>query len=464
MVLPLQTFAAGETWTWQADGSLTVTGGQLHDPATFPSTSRQTTFNINDNTTPGGVCSLSVIILTAKDNKSATLFSVTGQKTTYPACSAAVVNKFQSQITVQIGGTPPGTPGGVPVGLGCPTGQNPFDVTYYDGNAATIGNGGAPPSLTFTIGNQKETAQGTVENDGFGVNVSYTATFCLKPSPPNYQVCAPPLLACQTFTMPNKPFDKVYGNKNGNGVVFVGVDLDPSSSPGPYDITITGNGVNKTQPTTKEADQGTKCSLQLGTTFIGIKPGSYQVCAKIPGFNQCQTLNQVANTHGVILFDIATIQHNGQSPCLNSPTDGPPPPSPPCKTWANGVCTMFNSPFAGFSTNPEGFIQKIFAILLSVSGGIALLLIIKAGYQLMTAQGNPEKLNNAREQLVAAIVGLVFLIFSFVFLQLIGFDILHVPGFGGAPGGGASPQSCNGAGLQYCASIKQCYPTSSTCP
>lgn len=112
------------------------------------------------------------------------------------------------------------------------------------------------------------------------------------------------------------------------------------------------------------------------------------------------------------------------------PTPLPPPPSPPCKQWAStGQCSTFNSTFGGFATDPQGFIQKIFAILLSVSGGIALLLIMRAGYNLMTAQGNPEKLNNAREQLVAAIVGLIFLIFSFVFLEAIGYDILRIPGF-----------------------------------
>jgi hypothetical protein len=126
----------------------------------------------------------------------------------------------------------------------------------------------------------------------------------------------------------------------------------------------------------------------------------------------------------------------------NNPTEPPPPPSPPCQKWdANGVCDTFNSSFGGFSTNPADFIQKVFAVLLSISGGIALLLIIKAGYQLMTAQGNPEKLSGGRDQLIAAIVGLVFLIFSFVFLELIGFDILHLPGFGGtdaATGTGAA--------------------------
>jgi hypothetical protein len=139
-------------------------------------------------------------------------------------------------------------------------------------------------------------------------------------------------------------------------------------------------------------------------------------------------------------------QHITGIKCNNptGPTQLPPPPSPPCKQWSgNGVCQTFGSAFGGFSTDPEGFIQKIFAILLSVSGGIALLLIIKAGYQLMTAQGNPEKLNNAREQLVAAIVGLVFLIFSFVFLQLIGFDILKVPGFKGGQSTANNTAICN---------------------
>ncbi|HWY80206.1 MAG TPA: pilin [Candidatus Sulfotelmatobacter sp.] len=113
-----------------------------------------------------------------------------------------------------------------------------------------------------------------------------------------------------------------------------------------------------------------------------------------------------------------------------SPTPLPPPPSPPCDQWNNGQCNSFLSAFGKLPTNPTGFIKVLFDILLSASGGIALLLIIKAGYQLMTSQGKPEQMQAGRDQLVAAIVGLVFLIFSFVILQLIGFDILHLPGFG----------------------------------
>jgi hypothetical protein len=66
---------------------------------------------------------------------------------------------------------------------------------------------------------------------------------------------------------------------------------------------------------------------------------------------------------------------------------------------------------------------------LSLSGGIVVLLIIASGYRLMTSQGDPEKVKGAREQLTAAIVGLLFIIFSLVILQAITVDIFHIPGF-----------------------------------
>ncbi len=110
----------------------------------------------------------------------------------------------------------------------------------------------------------------------------------------------------------------------------------------------------------------------------------------------------------------------------------PPPPPPPCLDNLNPEgCPTFSTAVGKLGTKPEEFIKSLFAVLLSVSGGIAILLIMRAGYQMMTSQGEPQKLNNARDHLVAAIVGLIFLIFSFVILQIIGFDILRLPGFGG---------------------------------
>jgi len=77
-----------------------------------------------------------------------------------------------------------------------------------------------------------------------------------------------------------------------------------------------------------------------------------------------------------------------------------------------------------------GFIKTFFGIILGLSGAIALLLIIVAGYRLMISRGNPENLQNAREQLTAAIVGLLFVIFAFVILQVIGINFLGISSFG----------------------------------
>ncbi len=83
-------------------------------------------------------------------------------------------------------------------------------------------------------------------------------------------------------------------------------------------------------------------------------------------------------------------------------------------------------------TTVEGFIKSIFGIILSISGGIAVLLIIISGYKLTVSQGNPDKVKEAQEQLTAAIIGLLFVIFSLVILETIGVDILGLPGvFGG---------------------------------
>lgn len=92
-----------------------------------------------------------------------------------------------------------------------------------------------------------------------------------------------------------------------------------------------------------------------------------------------------------------------------------------CHTVATGLGTI--------GTDQQSFIKSLFGIILSISGGIALLLIIYGGYQLMTSRGKPEAMDAARDQITAAIIGLLLIIFSLVLLQVIGYDILRIPGF-----------------------------------
>lgn len=112
----------------------------------------------------------------------------------------------------------------------------------------------------------------------------------------------------------------------------------------------------------------------------------------------------------------------------------------PCASWdKDNRCLKINTGFnIPIGTTPIDLITSIFSIVLSLSGGIAILLIIVSGYRMMISQGNPEALKEAREQLTATIVGLLFIIFSLVILQIIGYDILQIPGFKTGHGSGGS--------------------------
>lgn len=146
---------------------------------------------------------------------------------------------------------------------------------------------------------------------------------------------------------------------------------------------------------------------------------------------------------------------SGKGMCMFStnPPDVTPAPGPPCaatgtvsvdeigkdgkptgKKITGETCASFHTALGTFSTDAAGFIKTGFGIVLSATGAIALLLIIRAGYKIMTSQGKPEAIQEGRDQLIAAIVGLLFLIFAFVFLEVIGVDILRIPGAGSQAG------------------------------
>lgn len=80
-------------------------------------------------------------------------------------------------------------------------------------------------------------------------------------------------------------------------------------------------------------------------------------------------------------------------------------------------------------TTPEGFIKSFLGLGVGIAGGIAFLLILFSGFQMMTSAGNPEKLNAGKELMTSAISGLVLIVFSIFLLRLIGVEILGLPEF-----------------------------------
>lgn len=77
-----------------------------------------------------------------------------------------------------------------------------------------------------------------------------------------------------------------------------------------------------------------------------------------------------------------------------------------------------------------GFVGSLMRLSTNIAGGIAFLLILFSGFQILTSAGNPERLNAGKELLSSAIAGLLLIIFAVFLLKVIGVDILCIPGFG----------------------------------
>ncbi|MEK7498071.1 MAG: pilin [Patescibacteria group bacterium] len=99
---------------------------------------------------------------------------------------------------------------------------------------------------------------------------------------------------------------------------------------------------------------------------------------------------------------------------------------PTCSDGRDGFDTAIGCvPFGG-SNDSTSIIGFIIRWSIGVGGGIAFLLILYAGFQIMTSSGDPNKLKAGQELLTAAISGLIMLIFSVFILRVIGVDILKI--------------------------------------
>jgi len=84
-----------------------------------------------------------------------------------------------------------------------------------------------------------------------------------------------------------------------------------------------------------------------------------------------------------------------------------------------------------FSGNLSEFIsQKILGTGVGIAGGISLLCIMFAAFQMQTSSGNAEKIKKAQELLTNCITGLMIIVFSILILKIIGVDVLRLPNFG----------------------------------
>lgn len=83
-------------------------------------------------------------------------------------------------------------------------------------------------------------------------------------------------------------------------------------------------------------------------------------------------------------------------------------------------------------TEPKSIIEAVVRIGIGIGGGIALLMTLVGGFLITTSQGEPKRLQEGKEMVTSAVIGIIFMLFSVVILQFIGVTILRLPGFGTA--------------------------------
>ncbi len=82
-------------------------------------------------------------------------------------------------------------------------------------------------------------------------------------------------------------------------------------------------------------------------------------------------------------------------------------------------------------TEPQAFVNGVIRYGTLASGGLALLLMILASVRYIFSEGNPDNIKKAWDQFLNAFIGLLFILFSVLLLELIGVDILGIPGLSG---------------------------------
>jgi len=154
-----------------------------------------------------------------------------------------------------------------------------------------------------------------------------------------------------------------------------------------------------------------------------VLPSNYYVCKEGPYGCQFDRDNCDENHYaGACVI-------SGQ--CVTSPrpceeTIPPTPPSPSTCDGGKGIPTAIGCINV---ESPTEFVKSILGLAIGIGGGIAFLLMLFGAFQIMTSQGDPERLKAGKELIGSALAGLLMIIFSVFLLQLIGVQILQIPGF-----------------------------------
>lgn len=102
-------------------------------------------------------------------------------------------------------------------------------------------------------------------------------------------------------------------------------------------------------------------------------------------------------------------------------------------TMIGCINTNFGGTSEGFTSSSAAgsVIQRLLTVIFSIAGGIAFLYFIYGSFLILTTQNDPERLNHGKRVIIGSLIGVAFTLSSVFILNLIGNNILKIPGFGG---------------------------------
>src|SRR3989338_8581457 len=221
---------------------------------------------------------------------------------------------------------------------------------------------------------------------------------------------------------------------------YPGIDVTANS--GKVKITITGRrpgpDSNNNYAINASDSQEQGCVTANGSIDLNLTPGQHTIYVReqigdtgIPGIvGQCSAkafpwrdgflyyqITLTVNSDGSISNVVITKDPENKDKASGGGSGGGSGENP-CK---NNVC---KTALGDISTDPAGFAGKILSIAIGLAGGIALILMVIGSVRVLTSSGDQQRLAGGRDMIVAALAGLLFLIFSVLILRFIGIHIL----------------------------------------
>lgn len=204
------------------------------------------------------------------------------------------------------------------------------------------------------------------------------------------------------------------------------VNLNPNTD---YFASLQKQGEAKNNLPVQNPEIGTSLEFSLGRD---LSEGDYTAIiyeSSNPNSPICPAITFAVGVGGIITqpSPAATQQcKKASDPSFRKGVDRPCTEGGGISCDADGISTAIGC----IHTQPAALVKDVLKFLIGISGGIALLLMALGAFGMITSAGNPESLQAGKDRFTQAFIGLLFVIFSVLLLQLIGVDILGIPGFG----------------------------------